>query len=111
MAAGLYANSEGGSTEAQANLVIQIGILLFAVKLGGKLAHLARVPSVLGELIAGILIGPYALGAIPLPFLGFPHGLFSLTAGAALPISPELYGISTIASIILLFVSGLETDL
>lgn len=96
--------------DVQTALVIQIGIVLFVVKLGGILAQKLKMPSVLGELLAGVVIGPFALGGIPLP--GFPEGLFAVGAlGAELPISPELYGIATIASIILLFVSGLETDL
>lgn len=106
----VYASS-GSVGDSQANLVMQIGVLLFAVKVGGKLASLLRVPVVLGELMIGILIGPYALGALPLPFLGLPHGLFGFVPGSTLPVSPELYGISTIASILLLFISGLETDL
>ena len=43
-----------------------------------------------------------------LPFLGGP--LFPVYDGA-LPIQPELYGFAVHASIILLFLSGLETDL
>lgn len=101
-------------------LVLQIGVILFAAKLGGMLASLLRLPSILGELAAGIVIGPWALGGI-----GFGDGLFAsgLFHGAALrqiadqtghlfdATSPALYGIATLASIILLFLSGLETDL
>jgi len=100
--------SSGGLAEGQSALVIQIGIVLFAAKIGSILAQKLRMPSVLGELLAGIVIGPFALGAIPLP--GFESGLFFATI-SEIPVSPELYGIATIASIILLFVSGLETDL
>jgi len=100
--------SSSDLAEGQTSLVIQIGIVLFAAKLGGMLAQKLRMPAVLGELLSGIVIGPYAFGAITLP--GFPHGLFFPTI-AEIPVSPELYGIATIASIILLFVSGLETDL
>jgi len=89
-------------------LVLQIAIVLFAVRGGGILAQKLKIPSVLGELLAGIVIGPYALGGIALP--GFPEGIFPLGEGT-LAVSPELYGFSTVASIILLFASGLETDL
>ena len=57
---------EGDITARMGNLVIQIGVLLFAVRFFGFLAKKARISSVLGELIAGVVIGPYALGAIPL---------------------------------------------
>ncbi|MDR1388840.1 MAG: cation:proton antiporter [Treponema sp.] len=101
-------------TEVMAGLALQIGVILFAVRLGGRLVKKAGIPSVLGEMLAGVAIGPYALGSIPFP--GFPGGLFSLgealnETGGALAISPELYGFASIASIILLFASGLETDL
>ena len=99
---------EEGITGAMANLVFQIGIIIFAVRFIGKLFKKIKVPTVLGELLIGIVIGPFALGAIPLP--GFPHGIFPLNS-ASLAVSPELYSFSTVASIILLFASGLETDL
>ncbi len=107
----VFANAGGGEeslTHKMTNLVFQIGIILFAAKLGGWLMKKVNMPSVLGELMMGIIIGPYLLGGIP--FFGFHEGLFPLT-NPSFPVTPELYGISTIASIILLFHSGLETDL
>jgi Kef-type K+ transport system membrane component KefB/mannitol/fructose-specific phosphotransferase system IIA component (Ntr-type) len=95
-----------------ASLALQLGTIIFAVRLGGGLVKKAGIPQVLGELLAGVLIGPYALGGIPLP--GFPYGLFSpgpLPPGETLAVSPELYAFAMVASIILLFASGLETDL
>ena len=102
------ASTEAGIAERETALVIQIGVILFAVRIGAVFAQRIGVPTVLGELLAGIVIGPYALGAFPLP--GFPEGLFAGSMGE-LAVSPELYGVATIASILLLFVSGLETDL
>lgn len=93
-------------------IAIQLGVILFAARIFGILAGKLRVPSVLGELIAGIVIGPYVLGSLGLPLHGFEHGLFPLPApGAALPVSLPVYSIATIGSIVLLFISGLETDL
>ncbi|WP_461249151.1 cation:proton antiporter domain-containing protein, partial [Treponema sp. R6D11] len=85
-------------------LALQIGIVLFAVRFFGRLAKKIGIPQVLGELIAGIVIGPYALGSMKIP--GFPNGIFSLGSGT-LAVSNELYAIASIASIILLFASGL----
>lgn len=89
-------------------LVIQLAILIIVAKIGGYAAQrFLRLPTVLGELAAGMLIGPYALGAkISLPDFG---PIFTEHAGFAA--STELYGIATLASIILLFLAGLETDL
>jgi fructose-specific phosphotransferase system IIA component len=105
----LFANAEGEPiTERMAVLVLQIGLIVFAVRAGGALAKKIHIPTVLGELLSGVIIGPWALGGISLP--EFPHGIFPV-ASATLSVSPELYGFATVASIILLFASGLETDL
>jgi len=89
-------------------LILQLAVIIIAAKLGGYLfQRFLKMPSVLGELASGMLIGPYALGGmIDLPGLGI---LFSEHAGFAA--SAELYGIATLASVILLFLAGLETDL
>ena len=118
-----YPNFGLPRTEEMMFLVLQIGIIIFAAKVGGAIASMMKLPSILGELAAGIVIGPWALGGIgfcPDMFNGlFKDGLFH---GAALremaahghtfdATSPALYGIATLASIILLFLSGLETNL
>ncbi len=97
-----------GITHMMMLLVIQLAVIIIAAKLGGYLAQrFLKMPSVLGELLSGMIIGPYALGAvIILPDFG---PLFVEHAGFAA--SAELYGIATLASIILLFLAGLETDL
>lgn len=105
--ASLFAN-EGSVAEHMSLLVLQIGVILFAVRFFGFLVKKIGIPSVLGELLAGVIIGPFALGAIPLP--GLPLGLFPVQA-STLAVSTELYGFATVASILLLFASGLETDL
>lgn len=94
-------------TEELAQLVLQIGIIIFAAWFGGRIFRRFHLSSVLGEIMAGIVVGPYALGQIALP--GFPGGIFSLQEGFA--VSLPLYSIATIASIILLFFVGLETDI
>ncbi len=88
-------------------LAIQLGVILFAVKLGNILFERIRLPGALGELVVGMIIGPYLLGSIG--FNGFPDGLFPMSG--EFPISPELYGLSSVAAIVLLFTVGLETDL
>jgi Kef-type K+ transport system membrane component KefB/mannitol/fructose-specific phosphotransferase system IIA component (Ntr-type) len=105
-----WAGETSGSSDLTSQmtlLVFQLAIIIFAVRAGGALAKFMKLPSVIGELLAGVLIGPYALGALTLP--GFPLGIFPISPGFA--ISPTLYAFSTVASIILLFSSGLETDI
>lgn len=96
-------------TEIITELVFQLAVIIFAARIFGKIAAKFGIPSVLGELVSGIIIGPFALGGIALP--GFPHGLFGVSESLAGAVSPELYAFAQIASIILLFASGLETDL
>ena len=63
-------------TEIVAHLVLQLSVILVAAKLGGELfERWLKQPSVLGELLAGVLIGPYALGGMELPLIGalFAH--------------------------------------
>ena len=104
-------NEELSLTAQIAILALQLGVIIFAARFCGDLAKKLKVPSVLGELIAGIIIGPYLLGSIGIDFHGFHNGLFPLIPGASVPVSPILYGIATLGSIVLLFMSGLETDL
>ena len=87
-------------------LVTQLGVILVAARIGHIVFRRIRMPGVLGELVAGIVIGPYGLGAASIP--GFPDGLFP--PAGTFPISPELYGICALGSVVLLFIVGLETD-
>lgn len=105
------ASDESGSiVHRMSTLVFQLSVILFAARFGGILFKKMKFPSVLGELIAGIILGPSLLGSFPIPFL-FENGLFPQVEGALIPVQPELYAISTIGSIVLLFLAGLETDL
>ena len=98
---------EAGMTHRMMMLAIQLGLILFAAKLGNVAFERLRLPGCLGELTAGIILGPHLLGCLRLP--GFPHGLFPVAGN--FPVSVELYGFCAVASIVLLFMVGLETDL
>ncbi len=114
-----WASSGGGEapglTERMMHLVIQIGVILFAARLGNMAFEKLRLPGVLGELCAGIAIGPSLLGGVAVPWLpGFERGLFhvsELIRVTGTSVSPELYGFCSIASVVLLFLVGVETDL
>jgi len=88
--------------------VLQLGVLIFLTRVGGEwIRRWFRLPNVLGELLIGVIIGPYALGQFAWPFFGH---LFCLAPNGH-AILPEIQAIATLASIVLLFLSGLETDL
>lgn len=108
-------------TQQIAVLALQLGVIIFAARWCGDFAKKIKIPSVLGELCAGIIIGPYLLGGIGLPFHGMEHGLFGFPEqitllGESMKMSfpqyhSSLYAVATVGSILLLFMSGLETDL
>ncbi|MFW5729457.1 MAG: cation:proton antiporter, partial [Spirochaetota bacterium] len=98
-----------GLTHHMTVLVLQLAVILISAKILGYLfQRFLKQPRVLGELVAGMIIGPYALGQFSIGLLGQP--LFPIGQGV-LPVSPELYGFASVASIVLLFLAGLETDL
>lgn len=108
---------EQSFTEIVTHLVFQLAVILFAAKIAGEICErYIKIPPVLGELAAGIIIGPYALGGVHLPQVGALFELVGATtesqvATSVVPVSPELWAVAQIASIILLFSAGLETDL
>ncbi|UCD83736.1 MAG: cation:proton antiporter [Deltaproteobacteria bacterium] len=92
-------------------LIIQLSLILLAAKVGGEICErYLRQPGVLGELIVGMIIGPYALGSlIRIPLLAGP--LFPLPEiNSPVPVSRELFAFAQIAAVVLLFMAGLETD-
>lgn len=85
------------SSTAFIHVVITIGVLLFASKLFAELFARFKLPVVLGELTAGIIVGPFALGAIPV-FNGEPLVVLDET----------VKDIGEISAIVILFIAGLE---
>jgi len=98
-------------TETVMMFALQLGVIILVAKIAGEITErYLKQPSVLGELVAGMIIGPFALGGmIHIP--GTHGALFPILEGAAIPVSIELWAIAQMAAVILLFVAGLETDL
>jgi len=99
---------ERDMTHLMTQYILQLAVIMLAARMGGFLVkRYLNGPAALGELAAGMAIGPCALGAWHIPGWG---ALFPPVAGI-FPVSTELYALATLASIVLLFLSGLETDL
>ncbi|MCW3035529.1 MAG: hypothetical protein JWM17_841, partial [Actinobacteria bacterium] len=85
-------------------LIVQFGLLLLVARTLGEVAKRFRLPSVVGELLAGFVLGPSLLGSVA---PGAFHTLF--------PSKPEqvhlLEALSWLGVIMLLILTGLETDL
>jgi Kef-type K+ transport system membrane component KefB/mannitol/fructose-specific phosphotransferase system IIA component (Ntr-type) len=81
--------------------LLATALLLGVARLFGELARALRLPTVAGELLAGVVLGPTCLGRLA------PHAFHWTFEGAA----PLLGGYTTFAVVLLLVVSGLEVDL
>src|SRR5688500_8355719 len=93
-------------------VLIQVAAMLAAAKLLGWLCERIRVPGVIGELLAGVLIGPYVLGhMIQVPLAGHWSPLFPAPLAGEWPVNDVVWSLAQFASIVLLFVTGLHTDL
>ena len=86
-----------GSSIQFVHLIISLAILLFAAKLFAELFHKLKLPVVLGELLAGIIVGPFAIGGLIL-FEGEP----------VVELDETIRDIGEISAIVILFVAGLE---
>ncbi len=79
------------------HVIISLSILLFSAKIFAEIFQRIKQPVVLGELLAGIIVGPYALGGLPL-FDGQPLVVLDET----------VKHIGELAAIVILFIAGLE---
>ncbi|MCX9081657.1 MAG: cation:proton antiporter [Candidatus Methanoperedens sp.] len=94
--------SEAVGTIDIPKVILSLAIMLLVAKIGGEIAERKfKQPGVLGELLAGVVISPFAFG----PYLGF-----HVIPGEILPISPEIDLIGQIGVVVLLFLAGIETD-
>jgi len=79
------------------HVMISLGILLFAAKLMAELFHKIKLPIVLGELLAGIIVGPFALGALPL-----------INGEPLVVLDETVLHVGEISAVVILFIAGLE---
>ena len=79
------------------HVIISLAILLFAAKLMAELFHRMKLPIVLGELLAGIIVGPYALG-----------GLYLINGQPLVALDETVMQVGEIAAIVILFTAGLH---
>ncbi len=84
-------------------LVLQLALLLGLARLLGMLAARMGMPEVVGELSAGVIVGPSIFGNIA---PGAREWLFPTTSQAQLLAVPAFLGV-----LLLLILTGLETDL
>jgi Kef-type K+ transport system membrane component KefB/nucleotide-binding universal stress UspA family protein len=93
-----------GSGSPEALLLVQIVILILTGRLLGEILERIGLPAVMGQLLAGMLLGPSVFGLL------WPAG-----QSAVFPDAPEqramLDAVSQVGILLLLLLSGMETDL
>ena len=89
-------------THPLAILLLQVITIIFVVRMFGLLCKKIRQPSVIGEIVAGVLLGPSFAGLYFPSFSGFLFPAASLA---------NLQFLSQIGLILFMFVVGMELDL
>ncbi|MEJ5352096.1 MAG: cation:proton antiporter [Melioribacteraceae bacterium] len=84
--------------------LLSISIILFFARGFGELFRLIKQPIVIGEIIAGIFLGPTILGSL---FPEFYNSIFNKLDSVAI----ALHGITSLGIIMLLIVTGIEIDI
>lgn len=86
------------------NLLLQLAAMLMLARVFAEVAQKFKQPAVVGELIAGILLGPTILGT----FLPEIHEFLFMSNQQA---NLALDGFVQVAVVLLLFIAGLEVEL
>jgi len=92
----------GNLRSALAILLLQIIVIIVVARLFGAVFRRIGQPSVMGEMIAGIALGPSVLGLISPAAMDFLFPAFSL---------PTLGVLSQIGVVLFMFVVGMELDI
>jgi Kef-type K+ transport system membrane component KefB/mannitol/fructose-specific phosphotransferase system IIA component (Ntr-type) len=85
-------------------MLLSLGLIIGLARLLGELAQRCHQPAVLGELLAGVILGPTVFGAVSPEWQSFlfPHDTANATVHQ---------GIGALSIVLFLLVAGLEVDL
>lgn len=86
------------------NLLLQLSAMLIMARVFSEIARKLKQPAVVGEIIAGIILGPTIFGSL------FPDFFQSLFANHEMT-NIALDGFVQIAVVLLLFIAGIEVEL
>jgi len=98
------ADTPGGQGASEAVFVVQLVVLMLVGRLLGEALLRLRQPAVMGQLMAGLVLGPSLLGAL---FPDLQHALFP----AAKEQKAMLDGMAQFGVLLILLMTGMETDL
>ncbi|RLS35471.1 MAG: sodium:proton antiporter [Planctomycetota bacterium] len=88
-------------------LLMQLLVIIIAARLGSMVARRLGQPSVVGEIIAGLLLGPSAVGALAPEWSAV---VFPVRPDGASGLEASLWGFSQVGLLLLMFLIGLEFD-
>src|SRR5688572_32275501 len=88
-------------------LLFDLFVIYLAAKLAAELFERIRQPPVIGELLAGVLIGPYALGLIGSPDPGLVEAFHGDAEAATEAVSLVYHLVAELGVVVLLFFVGL----
>ncbi len=90
-------------------LLVDLFVIFLAAKLAAELFERINQPPVIGELLAGMLIGPAALGLIGTPDAGLIADFHGDVVAAQEAVNVVYHVIAELGVVVLLFFVGLET--
>jgi len=85
-------------------ILLFIALLIAAAKTAGSLASRLGLPAVLGELLAGVVLGPSALNIWHMHWL-------ATTSESGASVASVFKVLAQVGVVVLMFVAGLETDI
>jgi Kef-type K+ transport system membrane component KefB len=86
-------------------VILLLTLVVTAAKTAGALATRIHQPSVFGEILVGLLLGPTLLNVLGWPLFAAPGGI------DAAPLLDLVRDLAQVGVLLLMFVAGLETDL
>jgi Kef-type K+ transport system membrane component KefB len=96
--------------ETATTVLADIFLMFLGAKVAGELFERLRQPAVIGELLVGVIVGPYALGWVGVPTAGMIEA-FHGAADATEALHAIFEVLAELGVIVLLFMVGLETRL